>query len=353
MMNFYRNITLFFGGLLMMAFFQPVLADRVTANDFRNSGFRGFDIGWLKHGVRSNADINAMAQNGANLARVFVSIERCESCLKYEIPSADLVTLDLLIDRLATRSIKVVIVLDAKEDSRGALWDSTSLRNSLIMQWKLLATRYRGNPNIAGFDLLNEPVPPGKLPNYSDRQPIWLAYAEEIGLAIRSIDTDRVLIVESAPDSTPPSFQYMKPLPLKNVVYSFHSYLPIGLTHQNVMKGYSQPLTYGSTDNMNVNRKDLYKLLKNVENFQIMYNVPIFVGEFSCARWAPNGSAIRYVSDSVAFFEAKGWSWAYHEFRGWPGWDAEVASEDPNSALRSSNSPIIKLLRAQMLSNKK
>lgn len=350
---YFRRVSAILAGTLLLTFNLIVAAGEITANDFRNSHFRGFGIGGLKYGLSSDADLNALANTGANLARVFVSIDRCNSCTTYELPPVDLVTLDLLINKLAARSIKVVLVLETKGDSRGPLWSSRSLRESLILQWKLIATRYRGNPNIAGFDILNEPVPPGKLSNYSDRQPIWLTYAEEIGLAIRSVDSRRVLIVESAPDSTPSSFAYMKPLSLDNVVYSFHSYLPIQLTHQGVMKGFAQPMTYGSSSDMDVNRQELYGLLSNVESFAKRYNVPIFIGEFSCARWAPKGSAARYISDSLAFFEAKGWSWTYHEFRGWPGWDAEIAFENPAATQRSADAPVMKLLRDEMLKNTK
>ena len=162
--------------------------------------------------------------------------DRCNTCNTYEIPTSILKTLDKLISNLASRSINVVIVIEAKgDDSRGILWNSSELQNSLVNQWKIVAKRYKGVSNIAGFDLLNEPVPPGQLPNYSDRQLIWLEFAEKVGFAIRSIDPKRVLIVESAPDSTPTSFKFMKPLSLSNVVYSFHSYLPIQLTHQGVM----------------------------------------------------------------------------------------------------------------------
>jgi len=64
--------------------------------------------------------------------------------------------------------------------------------------------------------------------------------------------------------------------------------------------------------------------------FQQKYKVPIYVGEFSCIRWAPlsplNGlpTANNYVADAIALFESYGWSWTYHAWRQYYGWDAEV-----------------------------
>jgi hypothetical protein len=50
----------------------------------------------------------------------------------------------------------------------------------------------------------------------------------------------------------------------------------------------------------------------------------MFVGEFSCVRWAPAGSCPRYLADAVSLFEAENWGWAYHCWRCYQGWDAEV-----------------------------
>jgi hypothetical protein len=51
--------------------------------------------------------------------------------------------------------------------------------------------------------------------------------------------------------------------------------------------------------------------------------VHIYIGEFSAIRWAPEGSAARYLSDLIEIFEAHGWDWSYHAFREWSGWTVE------------------------------
>jgi hypothetical protein len=85
--------------------------------------------------------------------------------------------------------------------------------------------------------------------------------------------------------------------------------------------------------------------LKGVIAFQQRYKVPIYVGEFSCVRWAPDGSAARYVADCLAIFKKYGWSWTYLAFRSWPGWDAEIAADEPRySTTRSTDTPTMALL---------
>jgi hypothetical protein len=320
---------------------SPVLAYEITADHFRNSFFRGFVIADVKYGVRTKEDLDALEKTGANLARVFIVLKRCEKCTKYDLPKGEIDTLDTLVKELAMRQIYTLPVFEPV-DKLTSFWMSDSLQKSYTEHWKMLATRYRNVTSVAGFDLMNEPVPPGR--TYADRQSTWLAYAEVLSREIRAIDPKRVLIIESAPDATPTSFETLKTLPLGNIVYSFHSYQPIALTHQGVMKDFPNPTTYGPYAAMDFNRQDLHKFLDTVAAFSHKHNVPILVGEFSCVRWAPQESALRYVSDSINYFESKGWSWIYNDFRAWPGWDAEIDSGDRTSTKRSLAAPVMNLL---------
>ena len=314
----------------------------ITANHFRNSYFRGFVVADVKYGVRSKQDLDALEKTGANLARIFIVLKRCENCTKYDLPKTEIDTLDALVKELAVRQIYALPVMEPI-DKLTSFWQSDSLQQSYIEHWKTLTARYKSVTSVAGFDLMNEPVPPGR--TYADRQSKWLAYAESLSREIRTIDPNRVLIVESAPDSTPTSFENLKTLPLDNIVYSFHSYQPIALTHQGVMKNFPNPATYGSGAAMDFNRQDLHKFLDTVATFAATHDVPILVGEFSCVRWAPQESALRYVADSIDYFESKGWSWIYNDFRAWPGWDAEIISGDPTTTNRSAAGPVMNLLR--------
>lgn len=325
---------------------NSVFAQGLIADDFRNSRFRGFHIEGVSQGPRSDTDLDALAKTGANMVRISVFLKRCLDCTSYQLPQTDIETLDALVRSLSIRNIYTVIVLRPAGDERGALWASVNLQNSFSDVWKLLATRYQSLPSVAAFDLLNEPVPPGL--TYAERQATWLAFATVLGRAIRAVDPNRVLIVESAPDATPTSFVNLRPIPIDNVVYSLHSYSPIELTHQRVMKEYQKPVTYGTAGAGSITQQDLIALLTVVDTFAKKYNVAILVGEFSCVRWAPGGSAARYVADSISYFESKGWSWLYHDFRGWPGWDSEIDSESAQVTKRSDGAPIIGILRSKM-----
>jgi hypothetical protein len=72
-----------------------------------------------------------------------------------------------------------------------------------------------------------------------------------------------------------------------------------------------------------------------VMEFQRDTGAHIYIGEFSAIRWAPDGSAQRWLSDVIDLMEEQGWDWAYHAFREWDGWSVEYGS-DKNDRKRSA-----------------
>ena len=106
-------------------------------------------------------------------------------------------------------------------------------------------------------------------------------------------------------------------------------YKPIEFTHQGVSsrgKGYRYP---GEINGKMWDKAQLEAALQPVIEFQRKYGVRIYVGEFSAIRWAPEGSACRYLKDLIDIFEAHRWDWSYHAFREWQGWSVEHGA-DPN-----------------------
>jgi hypothetical protein len=73
-----------------------------------------------------------------------------------------------------------------------------------------------------------------------------------------------------------------------------------------------------------------------VIDFQHRYNVPIYVGEFGCIRWAPH--RLEYISEVLAVLQAQGWGWSYHAWGEWDGWDAQC-NADRNDVTRRVTEP--------------
>jgi hypothetical protein len=318
----------------------------LTADDFRNARQRGFGIGLLRFGNRAETDHDALLSLGATHVRVFLDVDRDPGADFYRLDGKQLAALDAMLTSLEARGLYLVLTATfGNGDARTELWRSPRLQAGVVQVWRELALRLRGRIGIAGFDIVNEPVPPGL--TYAARQDRWLELAGRIIESIRAVDPQRVVVVESAPDSTGESFASMRPLPFPNLVYSVHSYAPYAFTHQGVAAEHPQSMTYGDGPSGAVAAAAaLAESLQPVQAFASRHDVPIYVGEFSVIRWAPGDSAARYVADSVALFNRNGWSWAYHEFRAWHGWDAEIADQGRDARQRSADAPVLRALRA-------
>ena len=323
----------------------------VQPQDFSGQ-LRGFSIGFKKYPDSYYSDIRTY---GANLVRVFFPFKRCSNCDRYGRSPEDVALLDDILLAAERHQLKVVVVSGFQELETGEIWKRADLQDSVVNNWRWFAERYASNTTIAGFDLLNEPNMPWPhdwAENYVYWQPLVLRIVE----AVRAVDQNHVVIVESAPGALAEGFKFLKPIKDKRVVYSLHFYAPHNITHQLVSKEWSRKIPYpagieyglGEWDVIEgVGRWDkdrLSRTLEPVRQFVKKYNAIIYVGEFSCVRWAPDGSAPRYVSDVLELFNAENWSWTYHEFRGWPGWDAEISSDDLHN-VRTSDAPTISIIK--------
>ena len=201
-----------------------------------------------------------------------------------------------------------------------SLFTSKRMQDRFVEIWEHMARRYKETKCIWGYDLLNEPLEEGMAEDALD----WQGLAERCAKAIRKIDPERTIIIEPAPWGGPDGLANLVPLDVPNVVYSVHMYKPHRFTHQGVHDRKQPPLRYpGVIEGKEWNKDRLEEGLRAAIAFQKTYNVHIFLGEFSAIRWAPDGSAHRYLKDCIDVFEKHGWDWTYHAFREWNGWSVE------------------------------
>jgi hypothetical protein len=293
---------------------------------FRDGSLRGFGLVELPDNGRevyTEADFKDLAATGANVVRVAIQLRKCKGCDRYEEPEADLRYAQAILKRGERHGFRVVLVLVATPwGNQSDYWDQATLKADIVRHWGQLARRLKDYPALLAYDLINEPVVP---PSQSQRsaQLQWHELAEAIARELRAADPDTPLMVEPTPWGLPSSFWRTEPLNLPGVVYSFHFYEPHAFTHQG-LPGQPNAMAYPSPG---WDQARLSQALKEARRFSAQHRVPIFVGEFSCARWAPSGSCPRYLADVTALFEQEGWGWAYHCWRCYQGWDAEVPEQ--------------------------
>ena len=206
---------------------------------------------------------------------------------------------------------------------------------AFVETWKRIATRFKGHPALYGYDLVNEPV---------QRVPAPFSYWElqrRAAEAIREIDPDTAIVMESNLGSVAESYRYLSPLAMDNVIYQVHLYKPYEYTHQGVWgnprEADGRPLVWPdpargwTTDH-------LRRILAPVRAFQEKHKCRIYVGEFSAVSWAPGADA--YLRDCIALFAEYGWDWTYHAFREWGAWSVEHEAIEPGRAGPSNFRPV-------------
>jgi len=131
------------------------------------------------------------------------------------------------------RAAKIWVILDMHcapggqtgtniDDSYGYPWlyDSPRSRQLLIDIWTRIASHYRSEPIILGYDLLNEPIPhfPKLRPYNAELEPLY----KRITAAIRQVDPNHIIILGGAQWDS--NFDIFGPPFDKNVIYEFHKY---------------------------------------------------------------------------------------------------------------------------------
>jgi aryl-phospho-beta-D-glucosidase BglC (GH1 family) len=191
---------------------------------------RAYQTNWI-----TTADLDNITNAGYNCLRVpvwwgnFYSITNTTSSGW----RADAFTvLDWLVTNCAARNLYVVIDMhgvvggQSTSDSTGRqnqnqYWTSSSNQSQTAYLWTQIATHYKGNSAVAGYDLINEPFGTN---NSTTTVMVWPAYANLYN-TVRAADPDHIIIMEGAFGSWNWS---MLPNPSTygwtNIVYSMHEY---------------------------------------------------------------------------------------------------------------------------------
>jgi endoglucanase len=173
--------------------------------------------------------------------------------------------LDWLVSNAASRGIYVIIdmhgVVGGQSNdvvtgrgNQNRYWSDGSAQGNTNWMWWQIANHFKGNPAVAGYDLMNEPM------GAPSTQAVWDAY-RRIYDTIRSVDPDHMIIMEGAYGSwnwnmLPPPSQYG----WSNVVYEMHEYQWNG----------SEAQVRAGADNQ-----------VNDFNNHAHWNVPGYIGEFN------------------------------------------------------------------------
>lgn len=168
--------------------------------------------------------------------------------------------------------------IDDSENDLPELFMSQIYRDDLIDMWKLLAHRYKEEVVVAGYDLLNEP-----LPNWSNKyNDLVLPLYRDLIREIRTIDKEHMIILEGVHWATDFSIlEDFTPEEAKNnILLQFHKYWN------------------------NPDKESLEEFLKVSERL----NIPLFMGE-------GGENNIDWYTTAFPMYEKLGISWSFWSYK--------------------------------------
>lgn len=223
--------------------------------------------------------------------------------------------LEKVLEMAQRHHLYVVIDVHTMKSSRPIILGTPEGRDLLVDFWVRIAKRFGKHPNVFGFNLMNEPVSA----DIEEDGPTLNEQYFRLIQAIREVEPETPIILDCDGAGVAEMLEFMQVFPFKNIIYSPHYYKPFELTHQlNLNQESYRP--YPNPER-GWDREFLRKEMATIREFQQKTGARIYVGEFSCIRWAPG--ADRFIADCIDLFEESGWDWSYHAFREWQGWNVE------------------------------
>lgn len=292
-------------------------------------------------------DFKTMRDWGANLLRwqlILPRESRWRGC-SVEQYVAWAATRPPVLDRvfeLAERyGIWVIVDLHFLFDDSNIVLHTREGRDAIVDVWRRLAAHCRGKKMLWGYDLLNEP----KTGQAAAGLESLADFNESLIRAVREVDPDTAVIVGTEGDGR--ALEYLRVYPYDNIIYTFHCYPPMEVTHQinpekTPLQGYPDP-------EKGWDKEYLRRWLRQVREFQLKTGARVYVGEFSVVRWAPG--AAEWLADCVGLFEEYGWDWTYHALREWHGWDLELTN-DPASQAPDPENDRLRVIREALAAGK-
>ena len=210
-----------------------------------------------------------------------------------------------------------------------ALWTDGENKKRLAALWTEIAKRYKNEPAIAAFDLLNEPVVPQKAA-IEETFAQWQDLAQGIAYSIRTVNTNHMIMAErlnayknletgvSNWDNNMNGDMNFFLIDDINVTYEFHVYDPFVFTHQNASWVESSRGVFSVyPDETNGLDKDyLEKCFTKYLQFGKSNNVPVYLGEFGVIRYGfeENRGGGRWIKDALDICKRYSINFNYHTY---------------------------------------
>lgn len=170
-------------------------------------------------------DIQLIKNEGYNSVRLPINARHYKTAIRYIDKTIDWcrkAEIYLVIDMHAAPGGQTGQNIDDSENDKPELFTNPKNEEKLIDMWVDIATRYKDEPVVAGYDLINEPLPNWNSQYNHKLVPLY----NNLIKAIRQVDNKHLIIVEGAHWATDFSVfdGWQPPNNDTNIMLQFHKY---------------------------------------------------------------------------------------------------------------------------------
>ena len=305
------------GGWLMMEGYLLASPNR-PVHEFKQrmlrrygrDGLREFEELFRFHFIQ-RADFQRIARWGCNCVRLPFHYRQVED-RPFHYGGSGLSFLDQAIRWARSFGLWVILDLHAAPgcqnhdwhaDSAGQarLWTSRSFQHRTVALWEFLADRYKGEPQVAGYDILNEAV-------VADDALLNDLYRRVVR-AIRTVDPHHLIFLEGNRWATDMACL----TPQDNTCLSLHAYEPLDFTF-NFVPGlrYTRSKHAGRSG---TGKARMRKRFRPVSRIAKQWPGPVLVGEFGVNGRDGHYGEEDWVDDMCAVFAECGCHWTYWTYK--------------------------------------
>ncbi len=194
--------------------------------------------------------------------------------------------------------------IDDSPDYCAELFLNATNQDRLVALWQVIAQRWANDPIIAGFDLINEPIPwrdqlwdkcrPSETDYWNNFVLALYPLYQRVGAAIRGVDPNHMLIVQGAYWGSDVDVSLGEPFDA-NMAYSFHFYN-----------------TPGNDDEV-----------QEYVDARERWNRPIWVGEFG-------EDTNEHYQSLIDLFERKNFGWSFWTWKRINAWNTPYSVNYPD-----------------------
>jgi len=269
----------------------------------------------------------------------------------------DVAKLRAVLDGAAAAHIPILLTEDGVPGDRWVqhnnnelddrIWQDKAWWDAAARYWGDIARTFKGHPAIAGYNVLNEPVPElhHGIDDNNDTQAnrdAWCAKVKgtardinglyrKIVAAIRTEDPEVPIVLDVGLWAKPMAARCMEPIDDPHVLYAIHMYEPYEYTTFDINRGrfrYPGRAPYGGKMR-NWDAAALAAWFTPFLDWADTHGVArdrLLLGEFGCDRRVEGCAA--YLRDVIAVAEAAHIHWAFYAFRedGWDAMDYELGT---------------------------